>query len=152
MPRSTLLIVWCALAISQVIYLGLPAPGPEPAPDPGFLDLLAGLLGVVALAEAAGIWFLLQHRAIAPIARGQLRPDGPEGVQQLFQALVVCWVLAGSVAIYGLVLRFLGAPASHSLPFAAAGAVLLLYARPWHPGLRAPASTVDRASSAKPLV
>ena len=142
-------IVWSALAISQVIYLSLPAP-PRESPA-NLLGVFPLALGVVAFAESVGMVALLRIRAFNPIQTGRLDPLSQKGVTELFTTLILAWMLAESIAIYGLVLRFLGFGMAYSSPFAAAGAFLLFLGRPWQAKLRKPVSSADLARSGTPL-
>lgn len=149
MTNQPLLIVWSALAVSQVIYLLVPAP---PARTASTLpDAFPMALGTVALLEAVGIVALLRVRAFAPVQSGRIDPTSKSGAAQLFTSLILAWVLAESIAIYGLVLRFLHFSSTAWAPFAAAGAFLLILGRPWHPKLRKPVSSSDIARSGAPI-
>jgi uncharacterized membrane protein len=126
--------------------------GPTAAGEgPTAFGLFAATLGVVALVEAVVLVVVLRRGALEPIEDGRLDPASAAGAARLLTVLVVGWALAESVAIYGLVLRFLGAPTTYWLPFAAAGAILLLVARPWQPGLSRPATSAELARSGRPL-
>lgn len=147
--NQTFLLLWAALAVSQVIYLFVPAPPREGAAN--LSDVLPIALGAVAFAQCVGIVALLRIRAFGPIQRGGLDPTSKEGAAQLFTTLILAWVLAESAAIYGLVLRFLGFDLLYSTPLSAAGALLLFLGRPWQSKLARPASSADLASSGDPL-
>jgi len=146
-------IVWTALAVAQVIYFLIPVPARPNAASPSatFALVYPLALGAVAGIQALIIVSLLQLRAFKPIQAGQLDPMSTPGASQLFTTLLIAWVLAESVAIYGLVLRFMLFPRSHSLPFFLAGAVLLFLGRPWNPKLKKPLSLADLARSSAPL-
>ena len=142
-------IIWVALAISQVVYLFVPAPPRASAAIlPGVLPLA---LGVITIAQSIGIVAWLRIRAFNPIHAGRLDPASKDGVAQLFTTLIVAWVLAESIAIYGLVLRFLHFELSYYFPFVLAGACLLFLARPWSPKLKRASSLADLARSNAPL-
>ena len=147
--NQTFLLIWAALAVSQVIYFFLPAPPRDGAAN--LSDMFPLVLGAVAFAQGVGIVALLRVRAFGPIQRGRLDPTSKEGAAQLFTTLILAWVLAESVAIYGLVLRFLGFELLYSAPLSVAGALLLFLGRPWQSKLARPASSADLASSAGPL-
>lgn len=143
------LIVWSALAISQVIYLFVPAPLREgPANLPAIFPLV---LGAIAFVQGVGMVVLLRVRAFNPIQGGRLDPTSKEVAAQLFTTLILAWVLAESVALYGLVLRFLQFELLYSASFAAGGALLLFLGRPWQSRLGRPASAADMAGSNAPL-
>ena len=116
-------------ALAQLLYVVLPIPVQEN--DPDFLSTLALAMGVVAFAEAIGTLALLRIRALGPISAGTLNPQSREGVAGLFTTLIICWVLAESIAVYGLVLRVMGAESDVWSPFAVVGGLLLL--RFFHP-------------------
>jgi hypothetical protein len=143
------LIIWSALMVSQVIYLFVPASGREATANQAAAFPIA--LGIVAFAQAVGIIVLLKIRAVDPIQLGKLDPGAKEGIAKLFITLMLAWVLAESVAIYGLVLRFMHYDFVYFAPFSAAGAFLLFLARPWQSKLKKPLSSADLASSNAPL-
>src|SRR5262245_30697563 len=148
-PQQVNLFVWAALALSQLVYLFIPAPPRENTGEiSGAFPLV---LGIVAVLQAILIAGLLQLRAFKPIQAGQLDPTSKAGAAQLFTTLMIAWVLAESVAIYGLVLRFLQFPLTTSLPFSLAGAFLLFLGRPWNSRLRRPESAAELARSGAPL-
>ncbi len=147
--NQQLVIIWSVLMVSQVIYLLVPASGQEATANQGATFPIA--LGVVAFAEAVGIIVLLKIRAVDPIRLGKLDPGAKEGIAQLFTTLIMAWVLAESVAIYGLVLRFMHYGFVYFAPFSAAGAFLLFFGRPWQPKLKKPLSSADLASSNAPI-
>jgi F0F1-type ATP synthase membrane subunit c/vacuolar-type H+-ATPase subunit K len=147
--KQQLLIIWTMLAISQGIYLLVPLPPRENAAAIPAVFPIA--LGVVAIVQAIGIVGFLRIRAFNPIRAGLLNPASKAGAPQLFTTLLIAWVLAESVAVYGLLLRILHFPPTISAPFAAAAAILLFIGRPWNPRLERPASSADLARSSAPL-
>ncbi len=151
--KSTLITVWAVLVLSQVIYLIVPAlrvlPNAEENLD--FLSLFAGCLGFVAFLQAVGVSIYFRRGALAPIADGRLDVRTAPGAARLFTVLIICWVLAESIAIYALVLRFLGAPVTLWAPFPVAAASLFLFVRPWHAGLSRAPTAQDLAESGRPI-
>ena len=142
------LFVWSALAISQVIYLFMPVPPGERPVNP---DLFPVVLGAIALIQGVGVVVLLRVRAFNPIQGGRLDPTSKKGAVQLFATLILAWAIAESVAIYGFVLRFMQFELLYSASFAAGGALLLFFGRPWQSNLGRPASAADMAGSNAPL-
>lgn len=149
MPRFTFTIIWCALAIAQLLYAVVPVA--LQGRDPAFLATLAMALGVAAFGEAITIVVVLRVRALGPLADGRLDLSDPKGTAQLFTTLILCWILAESIAIYGFVLRILGAESDQWTPFAIIGGLLLLISRPWQRGLQAPARSGQRALRNDPI-
>jgi hypothetical protein len=149
MPQQmTSLILWASLALAQLLYVVLPIPVQEN--DPDFLSSLALAMGVVAFAEAIGALVLLRSRALGPISAGTLDPQSRQGVAGLFTTLIICWVLAESIAVYGLVLRIMGAESDLWSPFAVVGGLLLLVCRPWQHGLKPPRPAGPRKITSRP--
>ena len=147
--NQTNMVIWCVIVVSQVIYLLMAAPASEGSPV--LPDLFPLLLGAIALLEGVGVVVLLRVRAINPIRSGRLDPTSREGAAQLFVTLILVWVLAESVAIYGLVVRFQQFGPAYSLPFAVGGAFLMLLTRPWQSKLKKPVSLADLAQTGTPL-
>lgn len=151
--RSTLVIVWSVLVVSQVIYLIVPALRtlPNTEENMAFLPVFAGCLGVVAFLQAVGVAICFRRGVVSAVADGRLDVQGSSGAGRLFTVLMICWVLAESIAIYALVLRFLGAPLPLWGPFPIVAAALFLYVRPWHPALSSEPTSQERAQSGRPL-
>jgi F0F1-type ATP synthase membrane subunit c/vacuolar-type H+-ATPase subunit K len=147
--NQTFVIIWSALAVSQVIYLLIPIPERQNAST--IPNLFPIVLAAVAFIQAVGIVVLLRVRAFAPVQSGRIDPTSSSGAAQLFTTLILAWVIAESIAIYGLVLRFLHFSLTYSAFFAAAGAILLVLGRPWHPKLRKQDSTIELARSGAPI-
>jgi hypothetical protein len=147
MPMSQLWIVWAALLSSQLVYLMVPIPPREAVVEPVFV----WALGFVALVEAVGIVVFLRVALFGPIRRGELDSATKPGEQRTFVVLLVAWTLAESIAIYGLVLRFLQFERPYTLPFAIAAALLCAYSHPWSSALRKPPSSTDLARSGTPI-
>jgi F0F1-type ATP synthase membrane subunit c/vacuolar-type H+-ATPase subunit K len=138
MPRTTFAIIWGVLALAQLLYVAVPLPVKEK--DPELLSTLALVLGFVAFSQALAIVALLRIRALGPIASGDLDLREQSGMAKLFTTLILTWILAESIGVYGLVLRMLGAESDLWSPFAMLGGLLLLICRPWQRGLQAKAS------------
>ena len=147
--NQTFVVTWAVLAVSQVVYLLVPAPTRENAS--ALPNVFPIALAAVAFIQAVGIVTLLRIRAFAPVQSGRIDPSSKSGAAQLFTTLILAWILAESIAIYGLVLRFLHFSRPYSASFAVAGALLLFVGRPWHPRLRKPDSTIDLARSGTPI-
>lgn len=140
-------LVWIVLVISQGIYLLVPTPeGREGAPE-----LFTQVLLVVAVTEGLAILAFFRLAAVAKIQKGDLDPRTPEGMGRLFVVLMLCWVLSESVAIYGLVLRFMGAPFGWVAVFALGGFVLMMATNPFQAGLKPPLSSAERGRDASPI-
>jgi F0F1-type ATP synthase membrane subunit c/vacuolar-type H+-ATPase subunit K len=138
MPRTIFAIIWGVLALAQLLYVAVPLPVKEK--DPELLSTLALVLGFVAFSQALAIVALLRIRALGPIASGDLDLREQSGMAKLFTTLILTWILAESIGVYGLVLRMLGAESDLWSPFAMLGGLLLLICRPWQRGLQAKAS------------
>jgi hypothetical protein len=142
-------IVWISLIVSQCIYLGLPVP--EAAGGRDDLPMLAGALAFVALSEAVGAFAWFRIGAVGRIQGGHIDPSSVEGAGQLFQVLIVCWVLAESIAIYGLVLRFMHAPLWMTAPFAVVAFVSMGAMNPFQSGLSRPVASAERGRDPTPI-
>ncbi len=117
--------IWGALTASIVIYLvvlqvvrGTP---PEEGPDGTLVVMFSGL-AVVNLAVAFGVRLFHTNR----IARRR----EPEKRAALLSACIISWALAEAVAIYGLVLGFLGAAESTSHVFFLVAFTAMLFLTP----------------------
>ena len=149
MNQRSLVVLWSAILASQLVYPFIPITQREgTAVQP---DLFPLVLGVVALLQGAGTYAWLKLRAFDPIKGGRLDPTSKEGAAELFTALIMAWVIASSVGIYGLVLRFMHFDLLYWVPFSIGGALLLFLGRPWQSSLSRPVSSTDLAGSNAPL-
>lgn len=116
-PPQTLWIIWIALFSSVILYaaigLYLPINGDAPAND--VAKLLTQVCGFVSLTNL-GVVFGLQRVLAARL---------PYVVYS-----IVRWALCESVAVFGLVLHFLGAQDAVLLAFVAASAFAMVLVRP----------------------
>jgi hypothetical protein len=103
------------------------------------IEVLAPVLGLLALVIATGS-IVYRRRALAePIQAGHLDPKTPEGFQRAFTPFILNLVLAESVAILGLILSLLSSNPIYSIAFTAAGLALMYVHRPTAPDLNPPA-------------
>ena len=142
-------IVWASLVVSQCIYLLIPSPGLEVFQ--ANLPVMAAALAGVALLQTIGLLAWFRVGGTQRIQNRRVDPSTLEGAAQLFQVLMICWVLVESIAIYGLVLRFMGATTQLWLPFAVAGFALMAWTHPFQKGLRPPSDSAARGKDATPI-
>jgi F0F1-type ATP synthase membrane subunit c/vacuolar-type H+-ATPase subunit K len=119
-------VVWAVLLLSQLVYVGIAASGvgrETSGPPP---DVFVVALGVVAVGTALGAHLCWRRSRGA----GRAVNEAPPTQQQAFTFFLLAAVLDESIAIYGLVLAFLGAPAETWAPFSVAAFALLLIHRP----------------------
>ena len=106
-------VIMAALMASIVIYAALVFMVPATSgPDAGLLEILEYALAGIAAATATAVYLWPQL-------------TGPAAPQAGMGRLIFRAALAESIAIYGLVLHFLGAPFTHALGFIAASLVVL---------------------------
>jgi hypothetical protein len=116
-PAPRLWIIWANLMLALAVYAAIGyfiAPGR--AAGERVLGTLVPALAVVAVFEVLAMFVI-----------GPLLAKRAGGAA----FAIVRWAVAESVAIFGLVLRFLGASVSTMAIFIAAGALLLVW---WRPG------------------
>jgi hypothetical protein len=90
-----------------------------------------------------------EREKVLPVGRGPTASGGGPSAFGLFAATLGVVALVETVVLVVVLRR--GAPTTYWLPFAAAGAILLLVARPWQPGLSRPATSAELARSGRPL-
>lgn len=125
--RRTNWMLWAALLAAQVIYVGIAASGiggRSSASPPAEVFTIA--LGVIGIGTAIGAHLCWRHSRGA----GRAAHEPPPSQQQAFTFFLLACVLDESIAIYGLVLAFLGAPVETWAPFSVAAFALLLVHRP----------------------
>lgn len=137
---SQLSMIWSAMVSSVVLYVfvavALFRDGSPADPDPTLRLVLSSAAAVAALAS-----FWWRRTQVAGFGGGPTAPartaqaGEPPDVVRLTTACVVAWALSESVAIFGLVLAFLGRNALEAVPFAVASLGLFVLHRPavWLP-------------------
>ena len=145
----TFVILWAVLAVSQVIYLAVPLFAEVGTAT--LSEVFPMVLGVVAFVQGVIVVVILRAQAFSPIQSRRIDPTTTEGLAKLFTPLLLAWVIAESVAIYGLVLRLLNFDFQYWIPFSVAGAFLLFLGRPFHSKLKKPASSADLARMGGPI-
>ena len=125
--RRTSWVLWSALLFAQVVYVGIAASGiaGRSSTSPP-ADVFTTGLGVIGLGTAVGAHLSWRHSR----GTGRAAHEPPPSQQQAFPFFLLACVLDESIAIYGLVLAFLGAPAPTWAPFSAAAFALLMLHRP----------------------
>jgi hypothetical protein len=119
-------VLWAALMVSQLVYVGLLGLGIRVVPEPIDLPALPVALAAVAVATAVAAHWMWRR---ASGAGRPLHVPGPDDAQALTSYLLA-WVFDESIAIHGLVLGLLGFAPSTWGPFSAAAVVLMLLHRP----------------------
>lgn len=140
-------ILWVALVVSQAIYLGIPSP----RAGEGTPQAFAAVLALVATTQAVGVLLFFRIAGVRRIQSGKLDPTTAAGMGQLFTVLILSWVLTEAIAIYGLVLRFLGGPLWQTGLFALAAFALMVVTQPWQSGLEPPVSSAERGRDPSPI-
>lgn len=145
-PDRARWIVWAAMMGAVALYAGLATVLPPfSVPDlPG-----EALLAIAAAGISAGLAALVIHRIalVRPILAGRLDPDSAEGSAQALRLWIVCWALAESVAILGLVAALLFGRRDLAWPAVALAMLLLVVTSP-----RLPARTLTAAELSRPDV
>lgn len=120
-PRITWWIIWLALTASVVMYFVVLKVSPtEPDAEGSWRSLHTSLMVIAAVTIVASF-------AIRFIGTRQLiESEGAKKRSLAFGTYIVSLALAESVAIFGLVLAFMGAPFSEYIAFFVIGGVALL--------------------------
>ncbi|MFN8543266.1 MAG: hypothetical protein U0807_03560 [Candidatus Binatia bacterium] len=122
-------LVWSGLLATAVLYLVLLyalVPGTGPLDMPPALVHLGPIFLALATVQTLVV-ALLQYRHLA--GRGWSAPDMVDS-RRLFVLYVTCWVLAESIATYGLVLGLVGRSRHGAIGFFVWAISLLLTLRP----------------------
>ncbi|MAE93553.1 MAG: hypothetical protein CL910_02725 [Deltaproteobacteria bacterium] len=129
--QQTSLIVWVALLLSQAVYVGISvfwAPESSTSPvTPAFVSALF----LVSVATGSGAHFFWRRSQAAQEEQPESENRGAPG--SVFANQIIAWVLDESVAIYGVVLAFLGFEAATWGLFSVMALALMLLHRPSKP-------------------
>jgi F0F1-type ATP synthase membrane subunit c/vacuolar-type H+-ATPase subunit K len=135
-PLPVARIVWGALVAAVLTYavvLQVLLRNPATAADPQLVGTLRTVCIAIAVLQSAAIW-LLHRRYLVPALERAPGSSVARDPQRTFTFLVVCWALAETIALYGLVVGMIGRQ-QEPLFFVWALAVLVLCRpRPEHFG------------------
>lgn len=127
----TLRVIHAALLLSCLIYAYIgEVAGPEESKDMKLFLMAFGFLGATNL----GIAMLLRPRFVGAAEEILRRsPDDATALQRWMTGHFVLYAMCESVALFGLVLRILGATLVQVLPFYGAAVLLMLVWVPRRP-------------------
>lgn len=137
-------ILWGALLASLLVYAAIPLllPAVEAPPaDAAWVGGGAALAGLAALGSLA----LRRLALVGPVGRGELDLGSHAGQTRLYLVSMLCWALAESVGIVGLLLFLLYRRPELVYPFLAAAIGLMLYHAPRASALRRLAGSAELA-------
>lgn len=121
-----------ALVVSVVLYLVLAMRLPAPPPASTAPAMLAAL-GFLSVMNV-GIVFLLRRILVRRSeAILENNPEDPAALLRWRGGHIATYAVAESIALFGLILRFMGFTLSQVWPFLLAGFILLLFLRPRRP-------------------
>ncbi len=127
----TVRVLHAAMLSTCLLYVAVgEAVGPK---EPKDVKLLLMVLGFMAVAEL-GAAMLLRPQMVGKAEEVLRRsPDDPAALQQWQTGHIVLYAMCQSVAIFGFVLRMMGATLMQSLPFAGACVLMMLMWVPRRP-------------------
>jgi uncharacterized membrane protein len=103
-----------------------------PARSEGSPDMLR-VLGLTSGVIAAAV-FILRGKVLGPSAAlAATQPDNANTLSLWRTAHIVMWALCEVIAMYGLLLRYLGFPVAYAAPFFACGFLMILFLAPRRP-------------------
>ena len=129
-------VLWFALLVSQVIYvvIGDMAFGAT-VPDEPLDPAMSMMLSVMAMCSIFAGVCVHAFGVRRGLSAGKFDLSTERGQRSVFVLLIISWALCESAAIYGFVLRALGAPGELHLQFAVAAGLAHLTVGPWIPAL-----------------
>ena len=121
--RRGLQVVRFAMLISIVLYLVMVVQLPaHTAPNP----LLFRVLALLAVANVGVLFFLRRVFVDGPTEALRTSPQDPAALAKWKSGHILTWAFAEAIALYGLVLHFLGFSMREISPFFLAGALLIV--------------------------
>lgn len=126
--QLSLIRICLLLSIPVYVFLATRAPA-RATPQP----LLFNVIAVVALLEAAAAFFLRGKLISDAESTWRENPNTKSALARWFTANIAPWAMCLSIAIYGIVLRYLGYSFRSVAPFFVAGAVLMFCFPPRRP-------------------
>lgn len=122
--------IWVALLGSVVLYFVVCLLSPaHSGASPQMLWVL-----LLSSAVIAGTVFVLRRKVLTPAATlAATQPDDAKALSLWRAAHIVIWALCEVVAMYGLVLHYLGFRTIQTVPFFAGAFLLILWFAPQRP-------------------
>ena len=119
-------VLWAAMSFALIAYIvvaEIVAPKASEPPAPR----MPQILGAAAIVLAA-VSVFMRKKFFSGVKSGALSLDDPAGTKQFVTGNIVCFALSEAIAIFGLVLRFIGHPPESCGGFFVFSMVLLA----WH--------------------
>ncbi|HXU17158.1 MAG TPA: hypothetical protein VN708_18635 [Terriglobales bacterium] len=121
--RRGLQIVRLAMLISIALYFGMVRMIPSHAsPNP----LIFRVLAIFAFANLGALVWLRKLLVATPCEVLRSRPEDAAALGKWKSGQLITWALGESIALYGLILHFLGFSMGPVIPFFLTGALLIL--------------------------
>ncbi|HKR85006.1 MAG TPA: hypothetical protein VJS37_12690 [Terriglobales bacterium] len=121
--RRGLRIVRFAMLISIALYFGMARMIPSHAsPNP----LIFRVIALFAFANLGALVWLRKLLVAIPFQVLRSRPEDAAALGKWKSGQLITWALGESIALYGLILHFLGFSMGSVIPFFLAGASLIL--------------------------
>jgi len=128
LKQLPLIRICLLLTIPLCVFLAMRAPE-QPAPKPVFFMSIV----CVAAAEAVVAFFLRARLLTTAKNEWQEQSASKAALQRWLSANIVPWALCLSIAMYGMILRYVGYSLKSVAPFFIAGFVLILCCPPRRP-------------------
>ena len=121
--RRQLQIVRFAMLISILLYFVIASRIPSSAlPNPMIFRVIA----LFALANLGMLVFLRKSLVANPLQALRSHPEDSAALAKWKSGQVITWAVSEAIALYGLVLHFMGFPTVQVVPFFLAGALLIV--------------------------
>ena len=128
--RKTLQIIQAAFLISIVIYAWLVKTIPSTVP--ANLQIFR-IITLVAVLDVIVIFVLRRNLVIRAEQTLALQPEDATALQRWRTGYITTWAVSEAVALFGVVLHFIGFTLTQAAPFLIAGFVLILFFGPRRP-------------------
>ena len=128
--RKTLQIIQATFLVSIVIYAWLVKTIPSMVP--ANLQIFR-IITLVAVLDVIVIFVLRRNLVIRAEQTLALQPEDTAGLQRWRTGYIATWALSEAVALFGVVLHFIGFTLTQVAPFLIAGFVLILFFGPRRP-------------------
>ena len=125
-PFQTARILWLAMLVAVGLYAVVLAVLIAQSGTPIDVTAMCRIFMVLVLGDVVVIYVLRQRLPLAALGTARPGVDAPA----VLTTYVTCWALSEAVALFGLVLGFLGRSFDEAGPFFIVAAALLLWQRP----------------------
>jgi hypothetical protein len=119
--------LWMLIAVGAYFLIAVRLPATAHDAPPRMVEI--GVV-IVSMACVGSVFYFHSKYVLRSEALMRETPGDAQATKRWAKGYIAIYVLSVAVALYGMVLHFLGAPPAHIVPFFIVGAALLFWFKP----------------------